>query len=131
MALRLSEVIPKSDFGEQLVKWLSCKYFGRGQKVEVVANDEDVFSINIYTAFQKYHITATSSAASSIEGGYLGCIVSSRRARPGETWHRGSDLPDGGFSKETLCCILCAIVFYEAREVVKDIPSSEVEERAG
>ena len=47
------------------------------------------------------------------EGRYLGCTAGSRIARPGENWLRGSDLPDGPFSKDTFDEIIRAIVGYE------------------
>lgn len=48
---------------------------------------------------------------------YLGCIMSARKARAGETWTRGSDLPDGKFSEETWQKIVLAIVSYELVEL--------------
>ena len=47
------------------------------------------------------------------DSGYLGCGVTSRKNRVGEDWVRGSDLPDGGYSKETFDMIIRAIVRYE------------------
>ena len=44
---------------------------------------------------------------------YLGCVASSRTERAGENWTRGSDLPDGTFSRETFDKIMQAIVAYE------------------
>ena len=44
---------------------------------------------------------------------YIGCQVNARKKRAGETWHRGNDLPDGVFSKETWNKIIYAIVNYE------------------
>ena len=48
---------------------------------------------------------------------YLGLIVSSRVIRPGETWSRGNDLPDGKFSKEVFDAMMGAVVLYELREL--------------
>lgn len=120
MRLRLSEAKVVSELGKQLVEWLDCKFFGRGQKALVVQDDAERFTIRIYTSRHVYSITATGDAYPD-GSGYLGCTAATRMARPGETWTRGNDLPDGEFSKETLHCILCSIVFYEAREVVKEV----------
>lgn len=55
---------------------------------------------------------------------YLGLTVSSRVARPGETWLRGNDLPDGKFSKETFDQMMDAVLTYELREVSDEAPLS-------
>ncbi len=57
------------------------------------------------TAVHSYHLSFTE--------GYLGCIASCRTQRPGENWTRGSDLPDGKFSREVFDEIMRAIVAYE------------------
>lgn len=54
--------------------------------------------------------------------GYLGCGASCRTTRPGETWLRGSDLPDGKFTRETWDAIMLAIVGYE---LVALVPTQE------
>ena len=59
---------------------------------------------------------------------YLGCTASCRTQRPGETWTRGSDLPDGKFNQETFDKIIFAVVGYElvelapVHEPVADVP---------
>ena len=58
----------------------------------------------------------------SFKDTYLGLTVSSRVARPGETWLRGSDLPDGKFSKETFDQMMDAVLTYELREVSDEEP---------
>ena len=62
--------------------------------------------------------TATSSYRLSFiahEDGstYLGCIVSNRIVRAGETWTRGSDLPDGEFGRHTFDRIIKSILALE------------------
>jgi len=57
------------------------------------------------TAEHRYSISATPT--------YLGCIASSTRERPGETWTRGNDLPDGKFCRETWEAIKNRIIGYE------------------
>lgn len=113
MAVRLSDVdaINLSN-GRVLCGWLEKSSYFSPKKIEVSKNTNDRFSIKIYTDSCVYGITATET--------YLGCTVNMRRPRPGETWTRGNDLPDGKFNAETFLSILRAIIFYEARDVVKD-----------
>ena len=47
------------------------------------------------------------------DDGYLGCQVTARKARAGEDWNRGNDLPDGPFTEETWRQILNSIINYE------------------
>lgn len=49
--------------------------------------------------------------------GYLGCVVSTRKSRVGEDWNRGSDLPDGKYSKKTFDSIVKRIVAYELKNL--------------
>ncbi len=53
----------------------------------------------------------------SLERTYLGCGVTSRTTRPGETWTRGNDLHDGKFSRETWDGILRGVLAYELVEL--------------
>lgn len=64
----------------------------------------------IYTHKFKYHIIACDRTD---DDGYLGCQVSARKARAGEDWIRGNDLPDGDFNETTWKKILNAILNYE------------------
>jgi hypothetical protein len=52
-----------------------------------------------------------------MDRGYLGCIASCRKPRVGETWHRGSDLADGPYSKETFFKIIGDIVSLELKTI--------------
>lgn len=62
-----------------------------------------------YTENHQYFITAIDRVGE----GYLGCQVSARKARAGEDWLRGNDLPDGPFTRATWDKIINAIVCYE------------------
>ena len=64
----------------------------------------------IYTNQFKYHIIASDRPD---DEGYLGCQVSARKARAGEDWIRGNDLPDGDFNEDTWRKILYSIINYE------------------
>lgn len=65
-----------------------------------------------YTKDHQYFINAI-ERKTGIEDDYLGCQVSARKARAGEDWIRGNDLPDGKFNKKTWDMIINAIVSYE------------------
>lgn len=120
MRLRLSEAEVKSELGKQLVEWLDLEYlWGGPKKVLVVTDDAGCFAIRIYTSKHVYSIGAREGVYPD-GSAYLGCTVADRMARPGERWGKGNDMADGKFSKETLNCILREIVFFEAREVVKN-----------
>ena len=47
--------------------------------------------------------------------GYLGCTVSSIKPLEGETWTRGSDLPDGPLNDETMKKIVEKMEIYELK----------------
>lgn len=50
-------------------------------------------------------------------GGYLGAYAGTRKPRPGETWTRGNDLPDGRYCKNTFDKIMRSIVRYEMKRL--------------
>ena len=53
--------------------------------------------------------------------GYMGCIASCRKARIGEEWTRGKDLPDGPYTIKTFRSILAGIVRSECQGKVPTI----------
>ena len=57
------------------------------------------------------------TALRSGDGGYLGCVASSRKPRVGEDWTRGSDLADGDWNQETWDKIVRSIVSYELKDL--------------
>jgi hypothetical protein len=81
-------------------------------KSEGVFHKEYIF----YTDEYKYKILAIDRPD---DGGYLGCLVSSRKPRAGEDWTRGNDLPDGPLEEQTWFMILNAIINYELVELSK------------
>lgn len=74
--------------------------------------------------------TGTHSYQIAFSDTYLGCVASCRTQRPGETWTRGNDLPDGGFSRETFDRIIFAIVGYEL-VALAPVPEHKTVEVAG
>ena len=69
-------------------------------------------NVNVYSHDYCYHITCT-------EEGYLGSSFTCRKPRAGESWHRGNDLPDGKFNRETWESIKAAIIKNEFVKIVK------------
>ena len=72
--------------------------------------DEEVKEFCFYTEEHRYRVYAIDRKK---DEGYLGCTVTTRKMRTGETWVRGNDLPDGPFLKSTWNNILDRIVSYE------------------
>ena len=95
--------------GRILIRWLNENSYISDAKIKVIDNQPDRTSILLYTGDYCYQIIAKET--------YLGCGVTARRARPGEDWNRGSDLPDGKFSWETYNRIMSGIVGYELKEI--------------
>jgi len=78
--------------------------------------DENRFNVRFYTDTHIYSISGYEPIDSNPKG-YLGCTSSTRKARVGEDWNRGNDLPDGGYSKETFDKIVRGIVAYELKSL--------------
>jgi len=78
---------------------------GKGDTEKIERN------LSFYTEENQYFIHAISYSNGRED--YLGCQVNARKARPGEGWIRGNDLPDGPFTKKTWDMIINAIVSYE------------------
>jgi len=92
----------KAFLGE-LGRWGENKYLIKGI-------DEGRVRAYLYTDGHCYAIDATDT-------GYLGCVVSSRKPRPGEDWTRGNDLTDGKLSQKTWDAILRDIIAYELKTI--------------
>ena len=87
------------------------------------SSDETYFRAFIFTATNKYSIVGIERHNGGTS--YLGCIGGYRSERPGETWNRGNDLPDGSLSKKTWRKILAGIVRYEAQRISQDCEDNE------
>jgi len=122
MALRLSEAIVLCIEGYKVIGWLEKYKYYAEKRIEVLENDVCRLVLQMYSSQNVYRLTIDGRCK------YLGCSVRRRIRRPGETWNRGNDLPNGDIAEETLNQILGAIVFYEALEVVKNVVETEVEE---
>ena len=101
---------------EMLDQWLVELVFpGKSkdfiQEIEGSGDTKEVKrKLCFYTEEHQYFITAIERPAGE---SYIGCGVTTRKARAGEDWLRGNDLPDGPFNKETWNRIIYAIVNYE------------------
>ncbi len=95
---------------KQLVFPGDVKDFIQEKKAYNSPKGEHFRQFSFYTEDNKYSITAIERPE---DEGYLGCGVTCRKARAGEDWVRGNDLPDGPFTEETWNTILNAIVNYE------------------
>lgn len=83
---------------EGLEEYVQLRYTGTGEQQERI-------DAQIYTESTVYHLYATAT--------WLSCEASSRKMRPGESWHRGNDRHDGKFSQETWDEIVRDILRYE------------------
>ena len=101
-------------FIDELSRW--------GKQKALWKEDENRVSVRLYTDGCCYCIAATDS-------GYLGCVVSARKPRPGDDWTRGNDLADGKLDEETWNRILRDIVAYELKSIsdyILNPPQGEV-----
>lgn len=111
--IELKDVLPKH---ELLDIWFNELTFPAKKRffIRVVreygSSDEVLREFCFYTTDHKYTIVAIDRPG---QDGYLGCQVLTRKARAGEDWNRGNDLPDGPFTKDTWDKILKSIVKYE------------------
>jgi hypothetical protein len=76
--------------------------------VHVTTDILGLFKASIYTDEHIYQISAVQG-----KNDYLGCQVTARKERPGESWKRGNDLSDGPLIKDTWNRIINDIVKYE------------------
>jgi hypothetical protein len=102
---------------EELDKWLeNLVYPGKTENFILELEGHSVPGVEVarkicfYTEEHQYFITAIERTK---DDGYLGCQVNCRKARAGEDWIRGNDLPDGDFTKATWDKILMAVINYE------------------
>lgn len=98
-------------------KWLgNIAKYNNTKKTMLLFKDRTqnrVFII-FYTAENKYHISAVKKENG---GSYMGCILINRKPRPGEDWGRGSDLPDGKYTKQTWDAIVNRIIAMEMKNL--------------
>lgn len=78
--------------------------------------------LKLFTDNNEYSIIAHPSKD---DKGYLGCVSSCRKPRAGETWTRGSDLPDGPYNDKTALNILKSIIGYELVKIHQPVARLE------
>ena len=98
------------------------------RRPNAAVSDEEYFKASIFTSVNEYHICAIERKKGK---SYLGCTASNLRSRPGETWTRGNDLPDGSLSKKTWRKILAGIVRYEAQQISQECEDNENPTKGG
>lgn len=88
-------------------------------KVIELPDKSEIRTVTLYlfTETNQYCITAMFSLSNKDKKGYLGCTMSRRKSRVGEKHHRGSDLPDGPFSRSTWNAIKHAIIKTELKRL--------------
>ncbi len=112
-----------------LASWLQT--ISRHQPKECILillpNDSDGIKIRFYTNDHIYSIFAKLPGSKPREKdqkeylGYLGCVVSTRKARTGEYWNRGNDLADGPYNFDTWTKIMEDIIGYELQRIKIEI----------
>ena len=107
-AIWLKSMIRYGNVDSQVMIWWDLKYD--------LDPDANHFRCIFYTNDHKYSIYGHPPTPKHTRG-YLGCGGDSRKPRPGEYWHRGNDLPDGDYSKETFDRIVRGIVAYEIKNL--------------
>jgi len=106
---------------EELYRWLKgiAKYGNIDRTMLMFKNiqrktKDETIRIRFFTENNVYCIVAIKREG---KRDYLGCTMSCRKALPGENWTRGSDLPDGSYSKETFDKIIRAIIRWEMKNL--------------
>lgn len=104
----------------ELAQWLKTICRANFEDYIVADYKENSMKLTIFTKDYSYHVSA--KLPEDKVGGYLGCIVQTRKPRAGEDWNRGNDLSDGQYSYETWIKIISDIVAYEMVRVAKQKP---------
>ena len=109
----------------ELGRWGTDKWLWQDEEGKCAGGElSEEVRVSLFTDGNQYTIKATST-------GYLGCVVSSRKPRPGEDWTRGSDLADGKLNDETWNAILRDIIAYELKTIsdyILNPPDTEVKQ---
>lgn len=106
----------KLGFGD-FAKWLrNIAKYNNTEKTMLMFKDRTKNRVFIvfYTAENRYHISAVKKDNGD---SYMGCILIGRKPRPGEDWDRGSDLPDGKYTKKTWDMIVNRIIAMEMKNL--------------
>ncbi|KKN14019.1 hypothetical protein LCGC14_1000420 [marine sediment metagenome] len=114
----LSAIYPVSKIDRAMVGYQisgGINIFGQPPTISTRLKTELKIKVRIWTFMNCYYICATMAHDASYD--HLECMVSSRRARTGETHGRCNWFPDGKFCQENWEDILTNIVRYEAEEV--------------
>ena len=108
-AVWLKQIIRHGTVDSQVFITWSTNYPDKDKEI-------NYFRCLLFTENHKYTIYGHAPTKEHPRG-YLGCGGESLKPRPGEWWHRGNDLPDGDYSKETFDRIVRGIVAYEIKNL--------------
>lgn len=101
-AVWLKSIVRYGNADSQVLIFLDTKEEGKNRFKCLLYTNDHCYSISGY-------------APNDNHKGYLGCIASTRKNRVGEDWNRGSDLPDGKYSKKTFDKIVNGILAFELK----------------
>lgn len=114
-----------------LKSWISSLRYAKWERDVFIANEtETEIKLWLYSDTNLYAIDA-SNPSEERPLGYLGCVVSSRKPRAGETWTRGNDLSDGPLMIDIWHRILGDIVSFEMVKVHQHVSLVDAENAPG
>lgn len=99
----MSDLTTLEGVRDQLKEWIWRGKFASTANFSLdIEEGRQAVTLRFKTTLHTYSIVGRPHGA-PVGGrlGYLGCVVSNRHPRPGETWTRGSDLADGDLSEGT------------------------------
>ena len=109
-----------------LYKWLKelSRYRNIEDSIYIYDYKKGEIHLQIFTKDHYYTIVAMIPSEKRPKG-YLGTYGQVRKPRAGENWTRGSDLPDGNYSKETWDSFKDCLIAYELVKVVRQSPDKK------
>lgn len=102
----------------KLVNWLNKTKFKQDWAEQISVNG-GMAILYLYTNENMYRISASVT-------GYLGCVVTSRKSLPGESWLRSRDLADGRLNDDTWQSIIMDILGHEILNVDEFMSSASL-----
>lgn len=115
--IKFNEVLSDANLFKE---WLSSiARYGNVNSVFLIKKHKNggEYSCLFFTNEYQYTIRVRVPIDMGNDLGYVGCGVSTRKTRVGETWSRGMDLPDGKYTKDTFSKIEKSIIRYELKNL--------------
>lgn len=113
------KLISFKDLPLDLQEWLSIgKYFSKDYYLIYKQNIKsyDKIVVKLFTNDNEYSLHFVIPGEKNPDG-YIGSYFKCRKSYPGENWHRGNDLSDGNYNKETFDKIMFDIILNELVEI--------------